>query len=82
MRRRTGQKLLRFDRQLGAMYADGRGVFRGLVSSLLEETGSYAFATAHPQGTTTNAQALADDVPLQIDGTCCYNAQPGAKTKP
>ena len=51
-------------------------------SSLLEETGSYAFATAHPQGTTTNAQALADDVPLQIDGACCYNAQPGAKTKP
>ena len=52
------------------------------ASSLLEEIGSYAFATAHPQGTTTNAQALADDVPLQIDGACCYNTQPGGKTKP
>jgi hypothetical protein len=51
-------------------------------SSLLEEIGSYAFATAHPQGTTTNAQALADDVPLQIDGACCYNAEPGTKSKP
>jgi hypothetical protein len=50
-------------------------------TSLLEEIGSYAFATAHPQGTTTNAQALADDVPLQIDGACCYNAQ-AAKAKP
>jgi hypothetical protein len=52
------------------------------ASSLLEEIGSYAFATAHPQGTSTNAQALADDVPLQIDGACCYNARPGGKTKP
>ena len=52
------------------------------ASSLLEEIGSYAFGSAHPQGTTTNAQALADDVPLQIDGACCYNAQPGGKTKP
>src|SRR5947207_15163262 len=52
------------------------------ANSLLEEIGSDALATAHPQGTTTNAQALADDVPLQIDGACCYNDQPGAKTKP
>jgi hypothetical protein len=41
--------------------------------NLLQEVGSYAFATAHPQGATTNAQALADDVPLQIDGACCFN---------
>jgi hypothetical protein len=47
--------------------------------SLLEEIGSYAFAASHPQGLTTNAQAQADDVPLEIDGACCYNAQPGAR---
>jgi hypothetical protein len=43
------------------------------AKSLLEEVGGHAFAASHPQGTTTNAQALADDVPLQIDGVCCYN---------
>jgi hypothetical protein len=42
-------------------------------TGLLEEVGTYAFATAHLQGTTTNAQALADDVPLEIDGACCFN---------
>ena len=41
--------------------------------SLLEEVGGYALASAHEQGATTNAQAEADDVPLQIDGVCCYN---------
>jgi hypothetical protein len=45
--------------------------------SLLEETGTYSLATAHPQGTTTNAQAQADDVPLQIDGACCFNFRAG-----
>jgi hypothetical protein len=45
--------------------------------SLLEETGSYAFAAAHPQGATTNAQAEADDVPLEIDGACCFNFKSG-----
>jgi hypothetical protein len=40
---------------------------------VLEEVGSYAFAASHPQGSTTSAQALADNVPLQIDGVCCYN---------
>jgi hypothetical protein len=44
-------------------------------ASLLEETGTYAFAASHPQGATTNAQAQADNVPLQIDGTCCFNFQ-------
>ena len=43
------------------------------AGSLLEEVGSYAFAASHPQGATTNAQAEADNVPLEIDGVCCYN---------
>src|SRR5206468_624611 len=47
------------------------------AGSLLEEVGTYAFAASHPQGATTNAQALADDVPLQIDGACCFNAAAG-----
>jgi len=42
-------------------------------SSLLEEVGSYAFGSAHQQGVLTNAQAEADDVPLEIDGICCFN---------
>jgi hypothetical protein len=42
-------------------------------SGLLEEVGTYALGTAHLQGATTNAQALADDVPLEIDGACCFN---------
>ncbi|MDP9343897.1 MAG: hypothetical protein M3Q23_17765 [Actinomycetota bacterium] len=41
--------------------------------SLLEEVGGYAFASSHQQGATTNAQAEADNVPLEIDGVCCYN---------
>jgi hypothetical protein len=41
--------------------------------NLLEEVGTYALAAAHPEGATTNAQALADDVPLEIDGLCCFN---------
>ena len=45
--------------------------------SLLEEVGSYSFASAHPQGALTNAQALADDVPLEIDGACCFNFKGG-----
>jgi hypothetical protein len=45
-------------------------------SSLLEEVGSYSFASAHQSGATTNAQAEADDVPLEIDGLCCYNTLP------
>jgi hypothetical protein len=46
------------------------------ATSLLEEVGSYSFASVHPQGLTTNAQALIDDVPLQIDGACCFNFEP------
>jgi len=37
-------------------------------SSLLEEVGSYSFASADQSGTTTNVQAEADDVPLEVDG--------------
>src|SRR2546428_3919754 len=43
------------------------------TTSLLEEVGSYSLAASHPQGATTNAQAEADNVPLEIDGVCCYN---------
>jgi hypothetical protein len=43
--------------------------------SLLEEVGSYAFATSHLQSTTSNAQAQADNVPLEVDGICCFNFQ-------
>jgi hypothetical protein len=46
--------------------APGRG-------SLLEEVGAYAFAASHTDGTTTNVQALLDNVSLEIDGVCCYN---------
>jgi hypothetical protein len=44
-------------------------------ASLLGEVGGYSFAASHPQGATTNAQAEADNVPLEIDGVCCYNFQ-------
>ena len=43
------------------------------ATSLLEEVGGYAFASSHPEGSTTNAQALADNVPIEIDGACCFN---------
>ena len=42
-------------------------------ASLLEQVGAYTFAAARPQATTTNAQAEADQVPLEVDGVCCYN---------
>jgi hypothetical protein len=45
------------------------------AKSLLEEVGAYAFGASHLQGVTTNAQAEADNVPLEIDGACCYNAR-------
>src|SRR2546428_401809 len=44
-------------------------------TSRLEEVGSYSFAASHQQGATTNPQAEADNVPLEIDGVCCYNFQ-------
>jgi hypothetical protein len=42
-------------------------------ASLLEEVGAYAFAASHPENATSNAQAEADSVPLEIDGACCFN---------
>jgi hypothetical protein len=46
-------------------------------SSLLEQVGNYSFAASHLQGATTNPQAEADNVPLQIDGACCFNFRGG-----
>jgi hypothetical protein len=43
------------------------------ATDLLEEIGTYAFAGSHPQGLTTVAQAQADNIPLEIDGSCCFN---------
>lgn len=45
-------------------------------ASELQEVGAYAFAQAHPHAATTNAQAQLDDVPLEVDGVCCYNFVP------
>ena len=42
-------------------------------TSLLEEVGAYSFSSTHPQAEINNAQAQADNVPLEIDGICCYN---------
>jgi len=42
-------------------------------ASLLEGIGSYAFASSHQQGMTTNAQAQGDNVPLEVGGLCCFN---------
>ena len=44
-------------------------------STLLEEVGSYAFASDHLQQAETNAEAQADDVPFEVDGVCCFNFQ-------
>ena len=41
--------------------------------SLFESVGTYALTASHPQLGTTNAQAQSDNVPLEIDGICCYN---------
>jgi hypothetical protein len=44
-------------------------------ASLLEEVGAYALTTSHTQSGTTNAQGQLDNVPLEVDGVCCYNFQ-------
>ena len=55
-------------------------------NDLLEEVGSYALASAHLQGTnpTTgpppNAFVQTDNLPLEVDGICCFNFQGGAST--
>jgi hypothetical protein len=43
------------------------------TSSLLEEVGSYAFGAARLQSAITNTQAEADQLPLEVDGICCFN---------
>ena len=48
-------------------------VGRPSTGSLLEEVGTYALTESHQQSQTTNAQAQADNVPLEIDGLCCFN---------
>ncbi len=47
-------------------------------TSLLEEVGSYTFGSAHRQSTITNANAEFDQLPLEVDGACCFNFQPQA----
>jgi LPXTG-motif cell wall-anchored protein len=44
-------------------------------SSLLEEVGSYSFGSAHPQSGVTNTMAEVDQLPLEVDGVCCFNFQ-------
>jgi hypothetical protein len=51
-------------------------------TTLLEEVGSYALAAPTLSGSITNAQAEADDVPLEIDGVCCYNTLPQPPAPP
>lgn len=55
------------------IYVKASDVGRPRPRHLLQEVGVYSFATSHAQGTTTNAQAQADNVPLEIDGACCYD---------
>lgn len=45
-------------------------------TTLLREVGAYGFASSVLSGAITNAQAQADNVPLEIDAVCCYNTQP------
>ena len=49
-------------------------------TSSLEEVGTYAFASSHPQGRPPMPQAQADNLPLEIDGLCCFNY--GARVNP
>jgi hypothetical protein len=55
-------------------------------SSLLEEVGSYSFASAEQSQTVANAQGQVDSVPLNLDGICCFNytasARPFAASSP
>lgn len=61
---------------IGVKAADVGGVTQ---SSLLEEIGSYSFGSAHPQAAVTNHMAELDQLPLEIDGVCCFNF--GANTE-
>ena len=46
-------------------------------STLLEEVGSYSFGSAYTQSQLTNNMAEADELPLEVDGVCCFNFQGG-----
>ncbi|PZR83440.1 MAG: hypothetical protein DLM65_01855 [Candidatus Aeolococcus gillhamiae] len=48
------------------------------AANTLEEVGGYAFATTHQDNVTTNANERIDNMPLEIDGVCCYNYVSGA----
>jgi hypothetical protein len=48
-------------------------------SSLLESVGTYALAFTVRWGEITNAGALADNVPLEVEGVCCFNFSPSAR---
>ena len=50
------------------------------ASSLLEEVGSYAFGSAHQQSAVTNSMAELDQLPLEVDGVCCFNFQSAPPT--
>jgi LPXTG-motif cell wall-anchored protein len=44
-------------------------------NTLLEEVGSYSFGSAYQQSALTNNMAEADQLPLEVDGVCCFNFQ-------
>ncbi len=48
--------------------------------SFLEEVGSYALGSVREQSLITNADAEVDNLPLEVDGICCFNFgnQPGS----
>jgi hypothetical protein len=52
------------------------------ASSLLEEVGSYTFASTIQDGMESNGSAQSDTVPLEIDGACCYNFKASVQNGP
>jgi hypothetical protein len=55
------------------IHVTGADVGSPTTSSLVEEVGSYAFGAARQQAAVTNALAEADELPLEVDGICCFN---------
>jgi hypothetical protein len=55
------------------IHVAGADVGSPTTSSLLEEVGSYAFGAARQQAAITNPQAESDELPLEVDGICCFN---------
>ncbi len=59
----------------GGVSAATTGVSRAAVSApALEEIGTYAFASLVPQAAINNLTGQIDNVPLEVDGLCCFNA--------